>query len=435
VNHKEVDALQEVRLATALDGDERWELVIRIAASPPFKKSPRMRQFLFFVAERSLTGHVDDITEYEIGWKVFERGEKYDPSDDSIVRTTARQLRTKVKEYFDTEGARESWILEIPKGGYTPIFTKREGEAGTELTSVPQPAFSVTAVRFWQFVAGGLAVIAIGSLLFAYRPGRRSPEGPLVARPSIVSGVLTAHPTRVIVGDFGLALASLASRHHYSVEEYANLHETFFEPPEAGPTLLRLWNILGHGEIVSLPDLTVAAAILRVAGQQGKNVVIVHTSQISARDLRDGNFILVSAPIANPWMTLFEEKLNFRYRLDDSPKGVTTNIINIHPLAGEKPTYSADASTPEFGVTYGLVARVPNLTGTGKVMLIGGLKYTGFEAAGEYATDPSSAAELAALFKVKDISQVPDFEVLIETYSIKAAPRYVKLVAFRRVND
>ena len=74
-------------------GDVRWELAQRVAASTLFKKSPRLRQFLLFVAERSVAGHAADISEYEIGWKVFERGPNYNPVDDSIVRSAARQLR------------------------------------------------------------------------------------------------------------------------------------------------------------------------------------------------------------------------------------------------------------------------------------------------------------------------------------------------------
>src|SRR5687767_209823 len=104
--------------AAALQADKRWDLANRVASSTAFRKSPRLRQFLLFVAERSLTGHAADITEYEIGWKVFERGPNYNPIEDSIVRSAARQLRSKVKEYFETEGIDEICILDIPKGGY-----------------------------------------------------------------------------------------------------------------------------------------------------------------------------------------------------------------------------------------------------------------------------------------------------------------------------
>src|SRR5258708_21946735 len=90
--------------ASTLVGDKRWELIQRVARSAAFKKAPRLRQFLLLVGERSVSGHTADISEYEIGWRVFERGPNYNPMDDSIVRSAARQLRAKVKEYFETEG-------------------------------------------------------------------------------------------------------------------------------------------------------------------------------------------------------------------------------------------------------------------------------------------------------------------------------------------
>ena len=427
-----------------LEGDERWALVLRIVGGPQFRKSPRMRQFLLFVAERSLTDQLQEINEYDIGWKVFERGKEYNPSEDSIVRTTARQLRTKVKEYFDAEGVQEKWILDIPKGGYAPIFVLRDAEPA--LAPVParietgEPALLLKRhgdARIWQWLAGGLGAVAIGSMLFAFEAGRSSQHSDAVPT-TLASAVLSRGqvPTRVVVGDFGLALKSIVVKRHFPVEEYANRSAGLGEAAKpSDPAFSPLWQVLGAGQIVSLPDAVVAAALLKLGAAERKQVVLQHASQIAARDLRLGNFILLSTPIANPWIGLFEDKLNFRYRLTDSASGVNTEIVNARPQSGEKAVYSAEPSTPDYGTTYGLVARIPNLSKTGKVMLIGGLKYTGFEAAGEFATDPKSAVELARLFHVSDVNQIPDFEVLIETYSLNAAPRDVKIAAFRKIQE
>jgi hypothetical protein len=404
---------------SSLDGDERWELVKRIAATPSFRKSPRLKQFLFFITERSLSGHPEETTEYNIGWKVFER--KAD-LDDSIVRTTARHLRTKIKEYFESEGSDEAWILEIPKGAYVPIFRKKEDET----PKVP------SGIGRWQLVAAGLSCIAV-SLFAGYFLGRTA-QGTSHGR-TIVSTVLqrSQQPTRVVVGDYGAILMSTVTRRPYSVEEYAN--QTYArEVPREGSdvTLQRLWNQFGLGQLVPLSDVTVVASLLRSSRGEENTVAIQHARQLTARDLRSGNFILLHTPLGNPWLTLFSDKLNFKYRVTYNPLQ-QVEFINTHPLPGEKLTYQAAPTTPGFGVAYGLVARVPNLTGTGKVLLVSGLRFAGGEAAGDYATDPKAATELAKLFKVKDISEVPDFEVLLETYSIAAAPRSVKVIAFRRV--
>ena len=409
--------------------DPRWELVNRIAGSSVFRKSPRLRQFLLFVAEKSLTGHAEEITEYEIGWKVFERSQQYNPSDDSIVRTAARQLRAKVREYFDTEGREESWILEIPKGGYVPVFTMRDEENQPALIGVRPSLAQHSPVRRWQILSGALALIAIIAAIAGLELGRRLQSGPAARAATIVSTVLKdgQQPTRIVVGDFGLVLMSAIRMRDFSIEEYANRGEPFTNPPSStDPALRNLWAIFAAGQVVSLPDTRVATAIIRLSTEERKNVILQHASRVNARDLRSGNAIMLSAPVASPWINLFQDKLNFRYHIwyeREPSRHAVTEYENLHPLPGEKQVYPAASSAPGYGVTYGLVARVPNLTGTGKVLLICGLKYTGFEAAGEYATDPKAAAELARSLKVSNIMQAPDFDVLLETYAIDAAPR------------
>jgi hypothetical protein len=243
-------------------------------------------------------------------------------------------------------------------------------------------------------------------------------------------------PTRVVVGDFGFLLMSSVARRFFTVEEYANRSYTASIPETAGDPLRRLWSIFGGGQITSFPDATVAGWIQRVGSEEKRRVVTQHAHQITARDLRSGNFILLSGPNASPWMNLFQDKLNFRWSGQmKGTSGMETAFLNVKPMPGEKPVYPAAVTAPQFGVTYGMVARVPNLTGTGKVLIICGLRYTGLEAAGEYATDPVAAAELAGLFKVDQVSQLPDFEVLLETYSIDTAPRYVKVVGYRKITN
>jgi hypothetical protein len=281
-----------------------------------------------------------------------------------------------------------------------------------------------------------LAVVAIGALVIGvwlWLAARTETPAP-----SIVSTVLARGPqaTRVVVGDFGTVLMEMANRRIVSVEDYINRSYVNTVPDTPSePVVRKLWNVFSLGQIVSFPDVAAVSAIMRLSGAEGRKAIIQNARQITARDLRSGNFILLSAPIASPWMTLFEDKLNFRYHVsfEGNSPSMLTSFENLHPQPGEKPVYRADATTPGYGLTYGLVAKVPNLTGTGKVLLLYGLKYTGLEAAGEYATDPKAAAALAELLHVRNIEDAPDFEVLIETYAIDTAPRYVKVVAFRFV--
>ena len=105
-----------------LNADIRWQLIERITASPPFQKSTRLRDLLRFMAERTIHGHPQDLTEHRIGSAVFGKPDDYSVVEDSSVRVHVRQLRLKLHEYFDGEGRDETCIVEIPKGAYTTVF-------------------------------------------------------------------------------------------------------------------------------------------------------------------------------------------------------------------------------------------------------------------------------------------------------------------------
>ncbi len=52
--------------------------------------------------------------------------ESFDPQIDTIVRGEARRLRSKLRQYFDTHGAADPILIEVPKGAYVAVFRERE---------------------------------------------------------------------------------------------------------------------------------------------------------------------------------------------------------------------------------------------------------------------------------------------------------------------
>jgi TolB-like protein/Tfp pilus assembly protein PilF len=94
----------------------------KILASETFRKSERMSRFLRFVVEQSLAGRADELKEYTIGIEVFDRGRSYNPQTDSVVRVEAGRLRSKLRDYYGSEGQDDAVIIELPKGSYVPVF-------------------------------------------------------------------------------------------------------------------------------------------------------------------------------------------------------------------------------------------------------------------------------------------------------------------------
>jgi len=97
-----------------------------ILNSRVFIQSRRIRRFLQFIVEESLLGQPHRLKEYPIGLEVFDRREAFDPRVDSIVRVEARRLRTKLEEYYRTEGHTDPIRILLRKGSYMPVFEHRD---------------------------------------------------------------------------------------------------------------------------------------------------------------------------------------------------------------------------------------------------------------------------------------------------------------------
>jgi adenylate cyclase len=107
----------------------RPELVQRhlekVLVSAEMCRSKKLCQFLRFTVEEVLRGHGSELKEYAIAVGVFKRSREFDPGADPIVRVQARRLRSKLGQYYQTEGRDDVIQIEYPVGGYSPIFTRR----------------------------------------------------------------------------------------------------------------------------------------------------------------------------------------------------------------------------------------------------------------------------------------------------------------------
>src|SRR5438105_7188826 len=98
----------------------------KILASPGFATAERLSRFLRHVVEGTLDGQNDRLKESVLGIEVFGRKASYDPRMDAVVRTEAVKLRSRLKEYYDTEGHADPVRIDLPKGGYIPAFRVHE---------------------------------------------------------------------------------------------------------------------------------------------------------------------------------------------------------------------------------------------------------------------------------------------------------------------
>ncbi len=79
-----------------------------------------------FVVENAIDGHQNRLKEYVIGAEVYDRKPPYHPSQNSIVRTEARRLRCKLKEYYETDGKDDPRYVDLRSGSYIPVSEFKE---------------------------------------------------------------------------------------------------------------------------------------------------------------------------------------------------------------------------------------------------------------------------------------------------------------------
>jgi TolB-like protein/Tfp pilus assembly protein PilF len=107
----------------------------KVLASTAFANAERMRRFLEFVVEHTLSSPNEHLKEMIIGIELYTGHGEFDPRITAVVRVDASRVRTKLREYYLSEGAADPLVIDLPKGSYTPVFR----EASIQVDA-PRPA-------------------------------------------------------------------------------------------------------------------------------------------------------------------------------------------------------------------------------------------------------------------------------------------------------
>jgi adenylate cyclase len=177
----------------------------RVVGSSVFTASPRMQDFLRYVVEETLAGRGDEIKGYTLALEVFGRRGSFDPANDSVVRVEAARLRRTLAAYYGDEGVGDPIAIDVPKGGYVPIFRSRAASVVGPPSAAPPPPVpekpsAAAAVeprrRDWRSIAAAAAVILLlvaAGAAFSLRQPQPKTEA---NRPPAASPTELARPAR-----------------------------------------------------------------------------------------------------------------------------------------------------------------------------------------------------------------------------------------------
>jgi hypothetical protein len=442
---------------TSYREDERWRLVEEILASRTFAKAARLSSFLTYVCQQTLEGKPDRINEQQIGVHVFSRSPSYQAADDSIVRSQARLLRQKLEEYFEHERPNSPLIVSIPKGGYVPVFQKNtsiEGriassEAATQSLTValsplsPAVPAKPTALPSRQVVKspswlGWMVAAILLAALTADLALRQVPDAHSRGLAKVLwASVLNSDREALIVSsDDALVLVQELTKSQVLLDDYlsgsyleklqtsSGSPASAFSPASPVP-LTASW--LNSHQYTSMADLSLAMRIARIPEAVKARPEARYARDVRMDDLKDRNVILIGGVGANPWVSLFENKLNFTVNYDwKASRGF---VRNKSPQNGEPPSYEETGSD---GVhhNYGVLAFLRGIGSHGDALLFEGTGMAGTESAADFLFNEEAFGAFAR--KIGGNSdRMPHFEILLETTSIGGNAPQEQVLAYR----
>ncbi len=134
--------------------------VTRILDAPEFEGGPRIKAFLRYIVEQTLSGGARNLKQYSIATEALGRDTTFDPEIDPLVRLEAGKLRKALEIFYLRAGGSAPVRIHIPKGTYVPVF-----ERGMRADPRALPASIGTSSA-----ADDVPRVAI--LPFAYRAGQ-----------------------------------------------------------------------------------------------------------------------------------------------------------------------------------------------------------------------------------------------------------------------
>ena len=424
----------------------------RILCSRQFSNAPKKQKFLQLICEAYLGGRASELSEYSIGYQVFDRSETYDPALDSIVRVGAHEVRKKLERYYKSEGKNDDILLEIPAGSYIPIFTRlKQAPEATESANLAlstPPLSGHIAGKTWIMLLGlalAFLIIAVVMLALSNRQLRRqTKEG---ARPKEFAAVYgpvwepflkDESPTLLVLSNppvyrfwnpadyksLSNISINLTPAETAALEERLGRERYVLKHNPLSRLVLSYDEYTGVGEAVGLYRLTTLFKGL------GKDAMLKQSRTVSAEDLKNHNVILLGSVWVNEWSgkNLIKE---------DFGSGASATIVNYNPLPGEEREYGAkfDEETGRLIEDYGLITIKPNISEKNTIMVLAGTHSEGTEAAAEYLTSEDHLGRLnQQLLSLKRPSP-RYFQVLLKVKVDNGIPTIISIVTVHELHS
>ena len=406
----------------------------KLVASHALHGSESLCKLLRYLGRQALERPGSAVKEYQIATEVFGRQADFDPQLDSMVRVQAGRLRTKLAEYYNTEGATDRILVELPKGSYAVAFHERANAAGVHGNGSAAGTWandsvessSAAAKRRYLVPVMSFALIAalamIGWLLWT----RRESD---VSAANAAGAISAPAPIRIFWKGFVrgpeepwviFSNAAFVGRPNTGMRYYDAARDA------KSPILD---HYTGVGEVLAVHSLDI------VFGQLHQAVRVKRGSLFSLDDAKNNDLIFMGSPSENLTLLEIPSTTEFVFKkVTTGPQEGNVEIVNVHPVKGEADKYVLGPSNTSLAEDYAVVALVKGINPEHSELILAGTTTIGTQAAVEYVTRENYLDELLKRMNVTQPSELKPFEAVIHVKVARGVPVESSLVALRVLN-
>jgi hypothetical protein len=406
----------------------------KLVASRALHGSESLCKLLRYLGRQALEHPGSAVKEYQIATEVFGRQADFDPQLDSMVRVQAGRLRTKLAEYYNTEGATDRILVELPKGSYAVAFQERasatsahgNGSAAGTWANDSVESSRASAQRRYLVPVLSLALIAalatIGWLLWT----RRESD---VSAANAAGAISAPAPIRIFWKGFVrgpeepwviFSNAAFVGRPNTGMRYYDTAKDA------KSPILD---HYTGVGEVLAVHSLDI------VFGELHQTLRVKRGSLFSLDDAKNNDLIFMGSPSENLTLLEIPSTTEFVFKkITSGPQEGNVEIVNVHPAKGEAGKYVLGPSNTSLAEDYAVVALVKGINPEHWELILAGTTTIGTQAAVEYVTRENYLDELLKRMNVTQPSELKPFEAVIHVKVARGVPVESSLVALRVLN-
>jgi hypothetical protein len=398
----------------------------KLLSSHALHGSESLCKLLRYLSDHALDHPGAAPKEYQIATEVFGRPNNFDPHLDSTVRVQAGRLRGKLAEYYATEGAEDTILVDFPRGTYALAFHDRPAVAGRNHGTASHDASLEGSQTSRRWLAAIILLSVILSAVVAVTMdrflNRRTAEARLdtgtAEVPTVLhvfwKGFLTAPQEPWVI----FSNAAFVGR-PYTGMRYYNRDR------DSGTFILDHYT--GVGEVLAVHALDGVFVRLH------QPIRVKRGSLFSLDDAKNNDLIFIGSPSEN--LTLLElpntQQFVFKQITSGSRMG-TMEIINVHPESGEPKEFFPTSPDVTLAEDYSIIALKRGLNPAHSLLILAGGTTIGTQAAVEYVCQPDYLEQLLLRLSVSNSGELKPFEAVIHVKVARGVPVGSELVALRK---